>query len=194
MFEAPWTVSHAPWLWHQPIFAPVTIQHTLLYQACLDELNLCANCSACSCILALLLKLVLGEVPMTKVCRRDPRSTLLGLSASAGPAMQPAPAILLICRTLTRGTATCLRTAPLPRPVRPKPPLETDSHVVFCQHGKHPAYEVLLYRKLIAASRRVELSCRGKFRSPRAAKLEILSPEKVSFGKHFLFGACKLLS
>jgi hypothetical protein len=29
----------------------------------------------------------------------------------------------------------------------------------------------------------VELSCRGKFRSPRAAKLEILAPEKVSFGK-----------
>ena len=61
-----------------------------------------------------LLKLVLGEVPMTKVCRRDPRSTLLGLSASAGPAMLPAPAILLICRKLTRGTATCLRTARCP--------------------------------------------------------------------------------
>ena len=81
-----------------------------------------------------LLKLVLGELPVTKVRRRDPRSTLFGLCTSAGPAMEAAPAILLIGRTLTRGAPTCLRTAPLPWPVRPKPPLDTDGHVVFCQH------------------------------------------------------------
>ena len=46
--------------------------------------------------------------------------------------------------------------APLPRPVRPEPPLDTDVHIVFCQHEYHPAYEVLLYRKFIVASRWVE--------------------------------------
>ena len=50
-----------------------------------------------------LLKLVLGELPMTKVRRRDPRSTLLGFSTSAGPAMQPATSILFVGRTLTHG-------------------------------------------------------------------------------------------
>jgi hypothetical protein len=38
-------------------------------------------------VLATLLKFVLGEIPMTKVRRRDPRSTLFGLRASADPAM-----------------------------------------------------------------------------------------------------------
>jgi len=81
-----------------------------------------------------LLKLVLGELPMTKVRRRDPRSTLLGFSTSAVPAMEAAPAILPVGRALTRGAPTCLRTAPLPRPIRPKTPLDTDGHIVFCQH------------------------------------------------------------
>lgn len=72
--------------------------------------------------------------------------------------MEAAPAILLIGGTLTRGVPPCLRTAPLPRPARPEPPLDTDCHVVFCKHEYHPAYEVLLYRKLSGASRRVELS------------------------------------
>jgi len=85
-------------------------------------------------ILTPLLKLVLGELPVTKVRRRDPRSTLLGLSTSAGPTMQPATSILLIGRTLTRGAPTCLRTASLPRPIRPETPLDTDSYVVFYQH------------------------------------------------------------
>ena len=34
-----------------------------------------------------LLKLVLGEFPVTKVRRRDPRSALFGLCTGAGPAM-----------------------------------------------------------------------------------------------------------
>ena len=81
-----------------------------------------------------LLKLVLGELPVTEVRRRDPRSTLLGLSTSAGPAMEAAAVILLVCRTLTSVAPTCLRNASLPRPVRPEAPLDTDGHVVFCQH------------------------------------------------------------
>ena len=85
-------------------------------------------------ILTPLLKLVLGELPMTKVRRRDPRSTLFGLCASAGPAMEAAAAVLLVGRTLTRGAPTCLRTTSLPRLVRPETPLETDGHVVFFQH------------------------------------------------------------
>ena len=79
-------------------------------------------------------QLDLGELPMTKVRRRDPHSTLFGLCAIAGPAMKSALAIRLIGRTLTRRAPTCLRTAPLPRQVRPEPPLDTDGHVVFCQH------------------------------------------------------------
>ena len=85
-------------------------------------------------ILTPFLKLVLGELPMTKVRRRDPRLTLFCLCASAGPAMEAAAAILLIGRTLTNGTPTCLRTTSLPRLVRPETPLETDGHVVFFQH------------------------------------------------------------
>ena len=85
-------------------------------------------------VLTPLLKLVLGELPMTKVRRRDPRSTLFGLCASAGPAMEAAAAVLLVGRTLTRGAPTCLRTTSLPRPVRPEPPIDTDGHIVFCQH------------------------------------------------------------
>ena len=85
-------------------------------------------------ILTPLLKLVLGELPVTKVRRRDPRSTLFGLCTSAGPAMEAAAAILLIGRTPTGDAPSCLRTASLPRPVRPEPPLDTDSYVVFYQH------------------------------------------------------------
>ena len=81
-----------------------------------------------------LLKLFLGEPPMTKVRRRDPCSTLFSHCTSAGPAMEAAAAILLIGRTLTNGTPTCLRTTSLPRTVRPKPPPDTDAHFVF---GKH---------------------------------------------------------
>ena len=111
-------------------------------------------------ILTPLLKLVLGELPMTKVRRRDPRSSTPGPRSCASPAMEAAAAILLIGRTLTRGAPTCLCTASLPWPIRPKPPLETDGHVVFCQHGKHPAYGVLLYRKFSGASRWVILGIR----------------------------------
>jgi len=66
--------------------------------------------------------------------RRDPRSTLFGLCASAGPAMEAAAAVLLVGRTLTRGAPTRLCTASLPWPVRPEPLLDTDGHIVFCQH------------------------------------------------------------
>ena len=93
-----------------------------------------------------------------KVRCQDPRSTLFGLCASAGPAMEAAAAVLLVGRTLTSVAPPCLRTASLPRPVRPEPPPDTDGHIVFCQHEYHPAYEVLLYRKVRGASRRVELS------------------------------------
>ncbi len=79
-------------------------------------------------------RLSLVNFPMTEVRRRDPRSTLFGLCTSAGPAMKAAPAILLVGRTLTRGAPPCLRTAPPPRPIRPKTPLDTDGHIVFCQH------------------------------------------------------------
>ena len=53
--------------------------------------------------------------------------------------------------------------------------------------GIDPACEVLLYRKVRVASRRVELGCRGKSRGSRAAKLGALSPAKVSFGKVCIF-------
>ena len=38
-------------------------------------------------ILTLLLKLFLGELPVTKVRRRDPRTALFSLCTSAAPAM-----------------------------------------------------------------------------------------------------------
>ena len=80
------------------------------------------------------LTLVLGELPMTKVRRRDPRLTLFGLYISVGTAMQSAPAVLFVSRTLTRGAPTCLRPTSLAWPVRSEPPLDTDGHVVFCKH------------------------------------------------------------
>ena len=96
---------------------------------------------------------------MTEVRRRDPRTAFFGLCTSAGTSMQSAAAILLVGRTLTRGPPTCLRTAPPPRPIRPETPFDTDGHIVFCQHEYHPAYEVLLYRKIGSASSQVELEC-----------------------------------
>jgi hypothetical protein len=66
--------------------------------------------------------------------------------------MEAAAAILLVGRTLTRGAPTCLRTAPLPRPVRPEPPLDADGHIVFCQHENTPDPEVSLYHKTIELS------------------------------------------
>ena len=82
-----------------------------------------------------LLKLVRGELPMTEIRCRDPRSTPFCPSTSAGTSMQSAAAVRLVSRTLTRGAPTCLRTASLPRPVRPEPPPDTDGHIVFRQHA-----------------------------------------------------------
>ena len=96
--------------------------------------NILPDLPSLGSVLTPLLKLVLGEPPLTKVRRRDPHSIFVGLRTSAGPAMEAAAAVLPIGRTLTRGALTSIRTAPLPRPVRAKPRLDTDGHVVFCQH------------------------------------------------------------
>jgi hypothetical protein len=130
-----------------------------------------------------LLKLSLSELAMAKVRRRDPCSTFFGLCTSAGAAMEAAAAVFLIGRTLTNGAPTRLRAASLPRPIGPEPPLNTDGHIVFCQHEQHPAYGVLLYRKLIGVSREVELAYGGKSRGSRTVKLGALSAAKVSFGQ-----------
>lgn len=83
-------------------------------------------------------QLIFGELPVTKVRRRDPRQTLFGLRASAGPTMQPAAAILLVGRALARSTVTRPCTASLPWPIRSKSPFDTDSHIVFYQHENTP--------------------------------------------------------
>ena len=67
------------------------------------------------------------------------------------------------------------------RVVRLKTPLDADGHIVFCEHEYHPACEVLLYCRLIGASRWVEPSCRGKSRGTEAAKLGALSIARVGF-------------
>ena len=103
-------------------------------QLALHLAKLLADLPSVGRILTPLVKPVLGELPMTKVRRRYPRSTLFGLCTGAGPAMKSATSILLVGRTLTLGAPTCLRTTSRPRPVRPEPPLDTDGHVVFCQH------------------------------------------------------------
>ena len=112
----------------------ITTQHSASNQLALHPTKLLTDLSPLGSVLALPLKLILGKVPMTEVCRRDPRSTRLSLCTSAGPAMEAAPAVLFVSRTLSGAALTCPRTAKLPRPVRPEPPLETDGHVVFCQH------------------------------------------------------------
>jgi len=112
----------------------VLAQQSTCDQLALHLAKLLPDLPSLGSVLTPLLKLVLGELPMTKVPRRDPRSTLLGLCASAGPTMEAAPAILLIGRTLTRGAPTGLRAASLAWPIRSEPPLDTDGHVVFCQH------------------------------------------------------------
>ena len=96
-------------------------------------------------------KLVRSVLSMTEVRRRDPRSSVLGPRTSAGPTMQSAPAILFVSRTLTRGPPPCLRTTPLPGPVRSEPPLDTDGNVIFCEQRNSPDYRVILYRKLSGA-------------------------------------------
>ena len=110
------------------------VEQTACDQLALHLTKLFPDLPSLGRVLPPLLKLVLGELPMTKVRRRDPRQTLFSLSTSAGPAMEAAPAVLFVSRTLSGAALTCPRTAKLPRPVRPEPPLETDGHVVFCQH------------------------------------------------------------
>ena len=139
---------------------PVLVEQTASNQVALHLAKLLANLSSLCSAGPLLLKLVFGEPAMTKVRRRDPRSTFFGSCTSTGPAMQSASTVFLVCRTLARGPLTCLRTAPLPRPIRSEPPLHTDGQVIFCQHEYHPAYEVISYRKFSGASRWVILGIR----------------------------------
>ena len=110
---------------------PVLVEKPASNQLALHLAKLLTDLPSLGCILTPLLKLVLGELPVTKVRRRDPRTALSGLCTSAGPTMKPATSIFLVGRTLTRGASTCLRTASLPWPVRSKPPLDTDGHIVF---------------------------------------------------------------
>ena len=129
-----------------------------------------------------------GTASMSLDCPTDMIAPIGGCTAGSdghhyGPAMQPATSILPVGRALARGAPTCLRTASLPRPIRPKTPLDTDGHIVFYQHECHPAYEVLSYRKVRGFSRRAEPGCMGKSRGPRAAKLGALLPPKVNFHK-----------
>ena len=56
-------------------------------QLALHLTKLLANLPALGRVLTPLLKLVLGELPMTEIRGGDPRSTRFGLRASAGPAM-----------------------------------------------------------------------------------------------------------
>ena len=60
--------------------------------------------------------------------------TAEGRAKIAAASMQAAPAIYLPSRALTWGPTAGLGTASLPRPLRPKTPLDTDGHIVFCQH------------------------------------------------------------
>ena len=110
------------------------VEQTAGNQVALHLAKLLTDLTALGSVRPTLLKLVLGELPMTEIRRRDPRSSVLGPCTSAGPTMQSASAVFLVSRSLARGAPTGLRTASLPGPVRSKPPFDTDGHVVFCQH------------------------------------------------------------
>ena len=73
-------------LFKEPV-APTLVEQPTSNQITFHLTEFSADFSSLGSILSPLLKLVFGELPMTKVRRRDPRSTLFGLSTSAGPAM-----------------------------------------------------------------------------------------------------------
>ena len=117
---------------------PVLVEQTAGNQFALHLPKLLPDLSALGRVCPTFFQLNLGELPMTEVRRRDPRSSVLGPCTSASPSVQSAAAILLVGRTLARGPPPGLSTASLPRLVRPEPPLDTDGYVIFCKHLNTP--------------------------------------------------------
>ena len=63
--------------------------------------------------------------------------------------MQPAAAVLLVGRSLTRGAPACFGATSLAWPFRPEPLFNTDGDVIFRYHFDAPDHEVLLYHKFL---------------------------------------------
>ena len=114
------------------------VEQTAGNQVALHLPKLHPDLSALGRVCPTFFQLNLGELPMTEVRRRDPRSSVLGPCTSAGPTMQSASAVFLVSRSLARSPPTGLRTASLTWPVSPKPPFDADGHVIFCKHLNSP--------------------------------------------------------
>ena len=114
------------------------VEQTAGNQVPLHLPKLLANLSSLCSTGPPLLKLVLGELPMTKVRCRDPRSSTLGPRSCTSPAMQPAAAVSLVCWALAGGTPTCFGATSLAWPVRAEPPFNADGHIIFCKHLNTP--------------------------------------------------------
>ena len=129
---------------------PVLVEQTAGNQFALHLPKLLPDLSALGRVCPMFFQLNLGELPMTEVRRRDPRSTFFGSCTSTGPAMQSASTVFLVCRTLARGPLTGLCTAPLPRPIRSEPPFDANSHVIFCKHLNTPTMGYYYTANLVA--------------------------------------------
>ena len=117
---------------------PVLVEQTAGNQFALHLPKLLPDLSALGRVCPTFFQLNLGELAMTEIRRRDPCSSVLGPRSCTSPSMQSAAAILLVGRTLARGPPTGLRTASLPLPIRPEPPFDANSHVIFCKHLNTP--------------------------------------------------------
>ena len=112
---------------------PALVEQTAGNQFALHLPKLLPDLSALGRVCPIFFQLDLGELAMTEIRRRDPRSSVLGPRTSTSPSVQSAAAILLVGRTLARGPPPGLSTASLTWPVSPKPPFDADGHVIFCE-------------------------------------------------------------
>ena len=80
----------------------------------------------------------------------------------------------LVGRTLAACPLSGLCPTPLPRPICPETPFNTDRYVTFFKHELYPVYRVLLYHEIGPPPRHVEPSKNGGYqmftgRRPRFA-------------------------
>ena len=118
--------------------SPVLVEQTASNQVALHLPKLLHDFTALCSTGPPLHNLVLCVLSVTEIRRRDPRSSVLGPRSCTSPPVESATAGFLVGRTLTRGPPPGLSTASLTQPIRPEPPFDSDSDIIFCKHLNTP--------------------------------------------------------
>ena len=118
--------------------SPMLVEQSASNQLALHLAKLLTDLPSLGSVCPPLFKLVRSVLSMTEVRRRDPRSSVLGPRSCTSPPVESATAGFLVGRTLTRGPPPGLSTASLTQPIRPEPPFDSDSDIIFCKHLNTP--------------------------------------------------------